>query len=81
MSARKAAFALEAGCDFVLIGRAAILQPEFPRRVHSDHDHQSPELPVPRSHLENAGLSPAFINYMAGWDGFVASETMSDSVK
>jgi 2,4-dienoyl-CoA reductase-like NADH-dependent reductase (Old Yellow Enzyme family) len=79
MSARKAAFALQAGCDFVLIGRAAILQPEFPRLVHSDHDHQSPALPVSRTHLENAGLSPAFINYMAGWDGFVASETMPGS--
>jgi 2,4-dienoyl-CoA reductase-like NADH-dependent reductase (Old Yellow Enzyme family) len=76
MSARKAASALEAGCDFVMVGRAAILQPDFPKRVQSDHGYHSPELPVSQSHLENSGLSPAFINYMQeGWDGFVATET------
>ena len=75
MSARTAASALEAGCDFVMIGRAAILQHDFPQRVRANHDHHSPDLPVSQSHLENAGLSPAFINYMReGWDGFVASE-------
>ena len=77
MSARKAAFALEAGCDFVMVGRAAILQPDFPKRVQSDHGYHSPDLPVSQSHLENSGLSPAFINYMRqGWDGFVASDTV-----
>ncbi|MCZ9881637.1 NADH:flavin oxidoreductase [Arthrobacter sp. B2a2-09] len=77
MSARKAAAALQTGCDFVMIGRAAILQPGFPKRVQHDHDHRSPELPVTQTHLEEAGLSPAFINYMReGWDDFVAPDTV-----
>ena len=64
MSARKAATALEAGCHFVLIGRAAILQPDFPQRIQANHDHHSLNLPVSQSHRENAGLSLAFINYL-----------------
>jgi 2,4-dienoyl-CoA reductase-like NADH-dependent reductase (Old Yellow Enzyme family) len=81
MSARKASAALKAGCDFVMIGRAAILQPGFPERVQLDPDYRSPDLPVTQSHLETSGLSPAFIKYMReGWDDFVSDgSTLSSS--
>jgi 2,4-dienoyl-CoA reductase-like NADH-dependent reductase (Old Yellow Enzyme family) len=46
MSAEKAVGVLEADCDFVLIGRAAILHFDFPERVRFDHAYRSPDLPV-----------------------------------
>ncbi len=72
MSAEKAACVLEADCDFVRIGRAAILNSDFPERVRSDHTYRSPGLPVTEEYLRNEGLSPAFIAYMMNWDHFVA---------
>lgn len=74
MSAGDAAAVIDAGYDFVLIGRAAILRHDFPKRVHRDAGYQSPALPVTVQHLRDEGLSPAFIKYMSGWEGFVAKE-------
>ena len=64
------------GADFVLIGRAAILHHDFPRRAH-DAAFEPVALPVPRQHLVSEGLGPAFVDYMATWKGFVeAPETV-----
>lgn len=73
MSAEQAAGVLEAGCDFVMIGRVAILHHDFPERVRSDPTYRSPSLPVTEEYLRVEGLSPAFIAYMKGWDNFVAA--------
>lgn len=73
MGAEQAAGVLEAGCDFVIIGRAAILHHDFPERVRSDHAYRSTSLPVTEEYLRREGLSPAFIAYMMNWDNFVAS--------
>ena len=73
MDAEQAAGVLDAGCDFVLIGRAAILRHDFPARVRSDHAYRSPCLPVTEDCLRDEGLSPAFIAYMRNWDNFVAA--------
>jgi 2,4-dienoyl-CoA reductase-like NADH-dependent reductase (Old Yellow Enzyme family) len=73
-SAEQCAAVLDAGCDYVLIGRGAILRHDFPLRVGHDRNYQSPALPVTRAHLAAEGLSPAFIGYMNGWPGFVAAE-------
>lgn len=75
-SAEQAAGVLEAGCDYVLIGRAAILRHDFPERVRRDPTYQSPPLPVTVQHLRQEGLSPAFIKYMGNWPGFVAEQAM-----
>jgi 2,4-dienoyl-CoA reductase-like NADH-dependent reductase (Old Yellow Enzyme family) len=65
---------LDAGCDFALIGRGAILHHDFPRRVAADpHFHPTP-LPVTRDYLRAEGLGPAFLEYMNGWKGFVTQE-------
>jgi 2,4-dienoyl-CoA reductase-like NADH-dependent reductase (Old Yellow Enzyme family) len=64
---------LEAGVDFVLLGRAAILNYDFPDRTANDPDFSPPQLPVGRDYLRAQGLGEAFIEYMAGWPGFVAS--------
>ncbi|MEU4405194.1 NADH:flavin oxidoreductase [Streptosporangium sp. NPDC023963] len=70
-SAQRAGRLLDEGCDFVLIGRAAILQRDFPRRVHENPLYESPKLPVTAQYLRTAGLSERFINHMRGWQGFV----------
>lgn len=63
---------LQAGADFVLLGRAAILHHDFPRRVETNAAFEPVALPVTRAHLANEGLSEVFIKYMANWPGFVA---------
>lgn len=72
MSAQTARGVLEAGCDFVAIGRAAILRHNFPELVRQDSDYDSPPLPVEVDHLIEEGLSAPFISYMRTWPGFVA---------
>jgi 2,4-dienoyl-CoA reductase-like NADH-dependent reductase (Old Yellow Enzyme family) len=64
--------AMEAGLDFVVIGRSAILHHDFPQKVASDPCFRPVPLPVPESHLIAEGLGPAFRNYMKTWKGFVA---------
>ncbi|MFC4533592.1 NADH:flavin oxidoreductase [Sphaerisporangium dianthi] len=70
-SAQRAGRLLDEGCDFVLIGRAGILQRNFPQKVHDNPLHQSPALPVRAQYLRTGGLSERFINHMRGWQGFV----------
>ncbi len=72
--AAEARAVVERGCDFAVIGRAAILRHDFPLRVKADANYTSPPLPVTVQHLRNEGLSQPFINYMSGWKGFVAEE-------
>lgn len=71
MSARTALGVIEAGCDFVVIGRAAVLRHDFPERVRRDAAYESPALPVTSQHLVEEGLGPAFVDYMRSWPGFV----------
>lgn len=72
MSAADAVKVIEAGCDYVLIGRGAILRHDFPERVRRDADYTSPALPVTVAHLRAEGLGDAFVKYMQGWKGFVS---------
>ncbi len=62
---------LEAGVDFVTIGRSAILHHDFPKLVMENPDFQPIELPVSPAHLSKEGLSDVFIGYMRRWAGFV----------
>ncbi len=71
MSAADARAMLEAGADFVLLGRAAILHHDWVHRVEMDPDFAPISLPVTREHLRHEGLGPAFVDYMATWKGFV----------
>ena len=72
MSAADVRRALDAGVDFVLLGRAAILHHDFPQRMQADADFVSTARPVSRDHLRAEGLSEKFVDYMASWKGFVA---------
>ncbi|MCW1384190.1 NADH:flavin oxidoreductase [Novosphingobium sp. KCTC 2891] len=77
MSAEDCAWVLDKGCDFVAIGRAAILRHDFPRRVLADPAYVSPALPVTEQHLLDEALSPTFVHYMKNWKGFVGDPAQS----
>ncbi|MCB2059119.1 MAG: NADH:flavin oxidoreductase [Novosphingobium sp.] len=72
MTARDAVAALDGGCDFATIGRAAILRHDFPERVRRDSEYRSPDLPVAPEYLVQEGVSPPFLEYLRGFNGFVA---------
>jgi 2,4-dienoyl-CoA reductase-like NADH-dependent reductase (Old Yellow Enzyme family) len=74
MSADDCRRALGHGADFVLLGRAAILNHDFPRRVAADPAFRATATPVSRAYLAAERLSPLFIDYMNNWKGFVAQD-------
>ncbi|NUT62799.1 hypothetical protein [Herbaspirillum sp. C9C3] len=73
MTATHAAEVLDEGCDFVLLGRAAILQRDYPWQVRLNQNFKVPETPVTADFLRTSGLSENFIDYMnTAWTDFVA---------
>lgn len=66
-----AAKLLEAGVDFVGIGRGAIVHHDFARRALADARFETTNLPVSRDYLRNEGLSDVFVEYMRKWPCFV----------
>jgi 2,4-dienoyl-CoA reductase-like NADH-dependent reductase (Old Yellow Enzyme family) len=68
---REASACLEAGADFVMIGRAAILHHDFPEHVRADANFETVKLPVTAEHLRREGLGEKFVDYMRTWKGFV----------
>jgi len=71
MSAADARAMLDAGADFVLLGRAAILHHDWPQKARANPDFRPVSLPVTRAHLEAEGLGPVFVNDLATRAGFV----------
>jgi 2,4-dienoyl-CoA reductase-like NADH-dependent reductase (Old Yellow Enzyme family) len=62
---------MNAGVDFVTIGRAAILHHDFPEKIRSQPDFKPVELPVSSAYLQEEGLGERFIEYMGRWPGFI----------
>jgi 2,4-dienoyl-CoA reductase-like NADH-dependent reductase (Old Yellow Enzyme family) len=62
---------LEAGVDFVTVGRSAILHHDFPLQVQANPDFKPVSNPVSADYLHSQGLGDAFVAYMSRWDGFV----------
>jgi 2,4-dienoyl-CoA reductase-like NADH-dependent reductase (Old Yellow Enzyme family) len=73
-NAEDAVKVIDAGCDYVLIGRAAILRHDFPERVRRDAHYTSPPLPVSPSHLRDEAVSPRFIEYLRTFPSFVGED-------
>jgi 2,4-dienoyl-CoA reductase-like NADH-dependent reductase (Old Yellow Enzyme family) len=72
MDAARSQACLDAGADFVLIGRGAILHHDFARRALLNPGFCALPRPVSRAHLQAEGVSPAFMAYLAGtWPNFV----------
>jgi len=65
---------LEHGADFPILGRAAILHHDFPKRAAVNAQFRAASLPVTREYLRQERLGPAFIQYMSGWKGFVVQD-------
>jgi len=76
MSGLRAGQVLDEGCDFVLVGRAAILKRDFPLQVKANPHYESPKLPVTPEYLREGGLSERFINHMWRWPNFVSPGDM-----
>lgn len=72
MSAADVAACLDAGADFAVIGRAAVLHHDFPLKVQADAGFRAVATPVTEDYLRGEGLGPALIEYMRRWEGFVA---------
>jgi len=64
--------ALESGADIAVVGRAAITNHDFPRRMRDDANFAMRSLPVAAQTLRDEGLSDTFVGYMRNWKGFVA---------
>ena len=62
---------MQAGADFVALGRAGIIHHDYPKRFQADAAFQPFANPVSRAHLAAEGLGPTFIEYMSTWKGFV----------
>lgn len=73
-TAAAAASMIEAGFDFAMIGRGAIVNHDFARRALADADYAPPALPVPASLLAEEGVSPVFLEYLRSFRDFVAEE-------
>jgi 2,4-dienoyl-CoA reductase-like NADH-dependent reductase (Old Yellow Enzyme family) len=73
-NAEDAVAVIDAGCDYALIGRAAILRHDFPKCVRRDSGYRSPPLPVSPHHLHPEGISPKFVTYLRSFPGFVSDE-------
>lgn len=66
---------LNAGADFVTVGRAAILHHDFPKKVIENPDFEPVKTPVSKQYLYSEGLSENFINYMRRWPDFVLEDS------
>jgi 2,4-dienoyl-CoA reductase-like NADH-dependent reductase (Old Yellow Enzyme family) len=71
MSAEDARDVIAMGFDFPVLGRAAILHHDFPKRAAADANFAAIATPVSEAYLREEGLGPAFVNYMRTWKGFV----------
>jgi len=64
---------LAAGVDWIMLGRAAMLQHDFPNRYKADAAFKPVEMPVTRAYLKNEGISEKFQTYVHGrWPEFFA---------
>ncbi len=70
-TAETAHYCMDAGVDFVMIGRGAILHHDFPKKVAADSGFTSASLPISPDHLRQEGLGETFIRYLSEWPGFV----------
>lgn len=62
---------IEAGADFPVLGRVAILHHDYPERLAADPEFTPVRPPVTAQYLRDEGLGESFVGYMGRWPGFV----------
>jgi 2,4-dienoyl-CoA reductase-like NADH-dependent reductase (Old Yellow Enzyme family) len=70
---------VEAGADFVVLGRAGILHHDYPQRFAADTGFRPVATPVSPRHLEAEGVSPKFLAYLGSFKGFAAEEEPAEA--
>lgn len=73
MSARQAADVLDAGCHFVMVGKAAVLVLSVRGVLGWIMSIVRRRCLLTEGYLRETGLSESFIDYMRTWNGFVTS--------
>ncbi|MDR5701608.1 NADH:flavin oxidoreductase [Agromyces aerolatus] len=66
--------AADEGSDYLAIGKAGILYPDFPRMVRDDPELVPGWLPVSASYLRSQDVGDGFIRYLTTWNGFISDE-------
>ena len=66
--------AMDEGADYLAIGKAGILYPDFPRMISQDPDLEPDWLPVSAAFLRSQTVGDAFIEYLTTWRGFISDE-------
>ena len=69
-SAEDVKFVFDEGADLVGVARVGIAHPDWPNYI-SDISYSPQRPPFSEAHLIEADLSPAFVEYMKAWKGFV----------
>jgi 2,4-dienoyl-CoA reductase-like NADH-dependent reductase (Old Yellow Enzyme family) len=65
---------IDMGVDLAVVGRAAIIHHDLPKRIAADPAFEPIPMPVPRAHLLNEMVSPGFLHYLdSSFKGFVAA--------
>ena len=62
---------LAEGVDWIMLGRAAMLNHNFPKLYQANQAFSPTEIPVTEDYLKNEGLSEKFIQYISKW-GFTS---------
>ncbi len=75
---RLAAAALDAGADFVFVGRVAIFHPDWAARAR-DRAFEPTPLPVTEAYLADQGCGRRFIRYLHSFNGLVQAEPAAAS--
>ncbi|MBE0619776.1 MAG: NADH:flavin oxidoreductase [Burkholderiales bacterium] len=64
---------IAAGADWIMLGRAAMLQHDFPNRYKADPSFKPVQMPVSRQYLKDEGISEKFQAYIQPrWPEFFA---------
>lgn len=70
---QEAEAAIAAGADWIMLGRAAMLQHDFPNRYKADASFKPVEMPVPRQYLKDEGISEKFQAYVQPIEDYLTS--------
>ena len=69
-TSKDAEYVLDEGADLVGVARVGIAHPDWPTYL-GDISYSPARPPFSEEHLIEVDLSPAFVDYMRGWKGFV----------